>query len=130
MIREGLPIAERNVGEEHTAVLAAKASYAQILTQMGQYEEAEEILRKLSNRPQYREVSDQDGDHPDRIAALWFLTECLDKQGRAIEALETAEEVVLALQKIGGHGLGARHKIAVIAQRKIARLRGSAQEGA
>ena len=123
MIREGLPIAERNVGEEHTAVLAAKASYARLFVRMGQCEEAERILRKLVRKPQYHAMSDEDGDHPDRIAALWFLTECLETRGRLQEALETAKEVVVALQKIGGHGRGAEHKIAVKAQRRVVELR-------
>ena len=123
MIREGLPIAERNLGEEHTAVLAAKASYARLFIQMGRYEDAEKILRALIDKPQYRQVSDDDGDHPDRIAAIWFLSGCLEKQERYREALEATEEVVAALQKIGGQGQGARHKIAIKAQEKMSELR-------
>ena len=129
MIREGLPVAERNLGEEHTAVLAAKASCARLFIQVGRCEEAEEILRTLISKPKYREMSDEDGDHPDRIAALWFLTECLEKQGRFQEALEMAEEVVDAMQKIGGHGLGSKHKFAARAQGKIIELRGKVQNG-
>ena len=129
MIREGLSVAERNLGEEHTGVLAAKVSCARLFNQIGRCEEAEEILRILISKAKYREMSDEDGDHPDRIAALWFLTECLEKQGRFQEALETAEEVVDALQKIGGNGLGSKHKFAALAQRKIVEFRERVQDG-
>ena len=129
MIREGLPIAERNLGAEHTAVLASKASCARIFIQIGRCEEAEEILRTLIRKPNYREMSDEDGDHPDRIAALWFLTECLEKQGKLQEALVTAEEVVGAMQNIGGHGLGSKHKFATRAQREIVELRRRVRNG-
>jgi tetratricopeptide (TPR) repeat protein len=130
MIREGLPIAERNLGEEHTAVLAAKASCARLFIHIGRCDDAEEILRALIRKPKYREMSDEDGDHPDRIAALWFLTECLEKQGRFPEALEMAKEVVDAMQKIGGQGLGSKHKFAVRAQGKIVELRRRVPDGA
>lgn len=123
LIREGLPVAARNLGDEHTAVLAAKASCARLFILIGRCEEAEEILRTLIRKPIYSEMSDEDGDHPDRIAAVWWLTECLEKQGRFQEALKTAQEVIDAMQKIGGHGLGSRHKFAARAQRKIVELR-------
>ena len=124
MIREGLPIAERNVGEEHTVILAAKAHYAHLFIRMGRFEEAEEILRRLIRKEYYRAMSDEDGDHPDRIGALWFLTECLEKQARFRDALATAQEVVDSLQRIGGQGRGSEHKFAVRAQRKVVELRG------
>ena len=129
MIREGLPVAERNLGEEHTAVLAAKASCARLFIQIGRCEEAEEILRTLIRKAKYREMSDEDGDHPDRIAALWFLSECLEKQERFRDALEMAEEVMTAMQKIGGHGLGSKHKFITRVQGKIVELKKGVQTG-
>lgn len=129
MIREGLPAAERNLGEEHTAVLAAKASCARLFIQIGRCEEAEEILRTLIRKVKYREMSDEDGDHPDRIAALWFLTECLEKQERFEDALGMAEEVVGAMQKIGGNGLGYKHKFIARVLGKIVELKGRLRNG-
>ena len=122
MIREGLPAAERNLGEDHAAVLAAKASCARLFIQIGRCEEAEEILRALVRKAKYHEMSDEDGDHPDRIAAIWFLTECLEKQERFGEALEMAKDVVEAMQKIGGRGLGSKHKFIARVQGKIVEL--------
>ncbi|KAM7208047.1 hypothetical protein V8F20_001593 [Naviculisporaceae sp. PSN 640] len=126
MMREGIPIGERNLGEDHTGVLSAKAHYARVLIQLGRYEEAEERLSVLAQKPQYRKTSDEDGDHPDRIAAMWFLVECLEKQGKFEQARGVCEEIVVALREIGGNGLGSKHKFASIVHRKIGKLEGMA----
>ena len=121
MIREGLAIAERNIGEQHTAVLAAKSAYARILVRVGRPNEAENIFRDLAQKPQYSKTSDEDGDHPDRLAALWFLIDALEKQQKIEEALKICEALAIGLQEIGGHGhgLGSKHKIAPKVQKKI-----------
>ena len=122
MVREGITIAERNIGEEHTAVLMVKSHYARILVELGRCQEAEKIFRDLIHRPIYRKTSDEDGDHPDRIATLWFLTGCLEKQGRLAEALEVCKDIITALREIGNNGLGTKHKLKSFVQNKITEL--------
>ena len=123
MIREGLSIAARNLGDKHSAVLAARSAYSRLLIQMDRCNEAEKILREIIPKQLYQEFTDEDGDHPDRIGAMWWLVGCLEKQGRPAEALAVAEEVVQALESIGGHGKGSEHKFAKIASKTVSQLR-------
>ena len=123
IITEIIPIAERNIGEDHSAILAAKCHYSRILMELGRYNEAEEMLRVLAQKSRYEKVSDEDGDHSDRLAALWFLVRCYEEQGRAQEALDTCEDLEIALCKIGGNGLGKEHKFATRVQNKIVEIR-------
>ena len=128
MVRWGILIAERNIGEEHTAVLMVKTHYARILVELGRLQEAEEMFRRLIEKPQYRKTSDEDGNHPDRISALWFLAGCLEKQGRLQDTLATCEAITIALQEIGSNGLGAKHKFNSRLHGKIQELRHSIGE--
>ena len=123
IITEIIPIAERNIGKDHSAIIAAKCHYARILVELGRYKEAEERLRGLAQKSQYRKVSDEDGDHPDRLAALWFLVRCFEKQGMTQEALDICEDLEVALREIGGNGLGKGHKFASRLQDRIVELR-------
>jgi len=72
--------------------------------------------------------TDEDGEHPDRIIALWYLTGCLEKQGKFQEALEICECLVVSLQEIGGQGLGTKHKFATILQEEMDKLKGKIQD--
>lgn len=110
-IRHGLEIAERNFGAEHIAILMAKTVYAEVLVKMGRYAEAEAVFAILVDKKYYRQMSDSDGDHPDRLTNLWLLSRCLEDQGRWREALDVCNEFRLGLATIGGNGLGMNHKI-------------------
>ncbi|KAF2430668.1 hypothetical protein EJ08DRAFT_697146 [Tothia fuscella] len=123
MMREVISTAGVNVSEEHTVVLAAKAHYARVLTQLGRCDEAAELLRTLILKPQYRRTTDEDGDHPDRIAAMWFLAGCQEKQDKIQDALDSCEEMLAALQGIGGNGRGMNHKFRLMLLKKIDELR-------
>jgi tetratricopeptide (TPR) repeat protein len=129
MMGEVIATAGINVSEEHTVVLAAKAHHARLLVQLGRCEEGAEILRTLIHKPQYRRTTDEDGDHPDRIAAMWFLSECLEKQGKFQDALDACEGMLVALQGIGGNGRGMNHKFRLMLLRKIDELKIKLGEG-
>lgn len=128
IMREALTIAERNLGKDHFGVLAGKTHYAQVLVQLGRYEEAEEMFHAVERKPQYRNATDEDGEHPDRIIALWYLTGCLEKQGKFQEALQVCEGLMKSLQEIGGGGRGTRHKFAAILREEIDKLKGNIVE--
>ena len=123
MMRELIPVAESKVSEGHTLVLALKAHYARVLVRLGRFEEAEEIFHTLIQKSWWAGASDEDGDHPDRISALWFLSGCLEVQGKYQEALEVCMDMVMALQQIGGKGRGVKHKFTTTVLAKIAELK-------
>lgn len=123
MMKEVISTAGINVSEEHTAILSAKAHYAQLLVQLGRYEEGAEILRTLIHKPQYRRTTDDDGEHPDRIAAMWFLAGCQEKQGKFQQAIELCEEMLVALLEIGGKRQSLNHKFRLMLIKKLDELR-------
>jgi tetratricopeptide (TPR) repeat protein len=124
MIVEGLKIAERNIPKEHIALLMAKTMYAQVLSRLKKYAEAESIFYSLTDKAKYRQLADEDGDHPDRLSTLWLLEQCLEDQGKLEEALHVCEEFQAGLAAIGGQGAGMKHKIRLKVQEKIPQLQG------
>ncbi|KAH9905397.1 hypothetical protein F4778DRAFT_706498 [Xylariomycetidae sp. FL2044] len=124
IMQDAVVIAERNLGENHFGVLAGKTHYAQVLVNQGRCEEAETIFRSVIQRPQYeKSTDDKYGEHPDRLIALWYLTGCLEKQGKLGEALEICQGIMKSLREIGGRGLGAKHKFASMVQKEIEKVK-------
>ncbi|KAI1393504.1 TPR-like protein [Hypoxylon trugodes] len=82
-MKKAVIVAERNLGENHFGVLAGKTHYAQVLVHLKCYKEAEEIFYTITRKPQYQKSTDDEGgEHLDRLIALWYLTGCLEKQGK------------------------------------------------
>jgi len=106
-----LPIAERSLGENHFGTLAGKTHFAVVLVRQKRYAEAEEIFKKVVEKQRYASAAREDGDHPDRIFALWHLVECYELSGKLDEALLTIAELELVTGTIGGCGLGKLHPI-------------------
>lgn len=124
IMKPAVDTAERNLGENHFGVLAGKIHYAQVLVNQGRYEEAEEMFHMITAKPQYRQFTDDEGgEHPDRLVALWYLTGCLEKQGKFRKALEICQGLEQSLKDIGGRGLGVRHKFAAMVQEEITKIR-------
>jgi tetratricopeptide (TPR) repeat protein len=123
IMREALTIAERNLGEDHFGVLSGKTHYAQVLVRCGRCEEAEEMFYTVVEKPQYRKSTDEDGEHPDRLIALWYLIGCLEKQEKFQKALEVCEGMIESLKEIGGNGLGTQHKFAAMVQKELDKLK-------
>jgi hypothetical protein len=112
MIRAALPIAERNLGENHFGTLAGRAHLAQVLVRQGRYHEAEEIFIHVTQPQNYESASGDDGEHPDRILALWFLLNCYQLQGKIEDSICTCDGLVKSVNAIGGRGLGKGHAFA------------------
>ena len=123
IMKNAVTIAERNLGESHFGVLAGKTHYAQVLVKCGRYDEAEQIFNVVIDKPQYRKSTDEDGEHPDRVVAMWYLIGCLGKQGKYAQALEASEKMAASLGDIGGQGRGKTHKLADMLQTEIQSLR-------
>ncbi|KAF3767824.1 hypothetical protein M406DRAFT_328878 [Cryphonectria parasitica EP155] len=124
ILEEIIPIAENNpvLGPEHLAVVSAKMHYARALTLLGRFPEAEKVFALVVDKPQYRKATDEDGEHPDRLGAQWFLADCLTRQGKLQQAVDLCRETMQSLQEIGGNGLGMQHRFAGIVRNEIARL--------
>jgi tetratricopeptide (TPR) repeat protein len=124
IMKEAIPIAERNLGKEHFGVLSGKMHYAQVLVHLGRLDEAEDIFTRVVYKGQYHKLTDEDGEHPDRLIALWYLIGCLQKQGKFQKALETCEQLKVSLREIGGQGKGTQHPFASMLQEQTLILKG------
>jgi hypothetical protein len=112
IFREGIPIAEQVLGENYIGALAGKAHFAHVLMKRKLYDEAEEVLVKVVEKKKYDLSARKDGDHPDRIYALWFLIQCYQLHGKTYRALEVLGELEEVIATIGGQGLGKLHPFA------------------
>ncbi|CZR65421.1 uncharacterized protein PAC_15321 [Phialocephala subalpina] len=109
LFRAALPIAERTIGVNHFGTLAGKVRFAQVLMKQGKFEEAEEVFVKVVEKQRYASAARTDGDHPDRILALWYLVLCYESHGRIEDALVRVDELDRVVATIGGEGLGRLH---------------------
>lgn len=132
IIRTGLPAAEMNLGHDHLGVLLARTWLSQVLVRQKRYGEAEEILTSAIQRHRYKGSQREDGEHTDRIQALWFLLKCYQLQGKIEEAIIISDELWEAVHSIGGEGLGPQHIFAKLLAEKreelLAARRGSGAE--
>lgn len=102
IMRAALPIAERNLGENHFGPLAGKAQLAQILVSQRRYNEAESIFIDVIQRHRYQNGA-QNGEHLDRIMAMWYLLQCYQKQGKVEDAIHVCDEISEGLNTLGAH---------------------------
>ena len=122
VMRPALAIAERNLGKDHFGPLAGKTHLAHALTQQGKFQEAERLFSEVIEVQKYSSAARKDGEHPDRILALWYLLQCYEKQGKYDAALEKLDEMRDAFERIGGQGRGKQHPMFFKAQDRRAYL--------
>lgn len=122
LFREAIPIAERSLGENHFGTLAGKVHFAQVLVLQKRYDEAEEVFTKVIEKQRYVSAAREDGDHPDRIFALWHLVQCYELHGKIDDAIYRVAELEQAVKTIGGQGLGKLHPFAKKLQDKRTQL--------
>lgn len=120
LFRNALPIAERSLGANHFGTLAGKVHFAQVLVRQKRYDDAEDIFVKVVEKQRYASAAREDGDHPDRILALWYLLQCYELHGKLDDALGRVAELERVVETIGGEGLGKLHPFA----QKLAKKRG------
>lgn len=112
LLRTALPIAERNLGENHAGTLLGRVWLSQVLVRQQRYSEAEEILTRVVQRQRYESSAREDGEHTDRIQALWFLLKCYQMGGKIEDAIRVGIELSEAVSTIGVEGLGKQHVFA------------------
>jgi len=112
LMRAALPIAERNLGENHFGTLAGRVHLAQVLVRQKRYSEAEDIFTNVIQRQRYASGARDDGEHPDRILAMYYLLQCYQLQGKIEDAIRICDELSEGVRTIGGQGLGTVHPFA------------------
>ncbi|KAL8729496.1 MAG: hypothetical protein Q9181_004988 [Wetmoreana brouardii] len=112
LMRAALPIAQRNLGENHFGTLAGTTHLAQVLVRQGRLDEAEDMFTDVIQRQRYASSARKDGEHPDRIAAMWYLSQAYQKHGKIGDAIRVCDELLHAVSTIGGQGLGLLHPFA------------------
>ncbi|KAL8687995.1 MAG: hypothetical protein Q9218_005981 [Villophora microphyllina] len=122
LLLETLPIAQRNLGENHFGTLAGTTHLAQVLARQGRFEEAEKMFNEVIQRHRYASSARDDGEHPDRIGAMWFLINCYQSHGKIDDAIHIGNELVEAISTIGGEGLGLLHPFAKRLQTRLDEL--------
>jgi len=118
IIRTGLPVGERNLGDNHLGVLLARTFLAEVLMKQQRYGEAEQILNSVIQRHRYEGSRREDGEHVDRIQALWFMLKCYQSQGKIEKAIQIGDELWEGVHTIGGEGLGPQHIFAKLLEAK------------
>jgi tetratricopeptide (TPR) repeat protein len=118
LLRTIIPIIERNLGKGHGGVLLGRVWLSQVLARQKRYGEAEEILIEVVQRPKYKSSAREDGEHTDRIQALWFLLLCYQLQGKIEDAIRIGDELFEAVREIGGERLGEQHVFAQMLEDK------------
>ena len=115
IIQKGMTIAERNLGEDHHGVLAAKLRLALILTAQQRYDEAKTLFKFLLDRDKYAGVERTEGNikgyHSSWIFTLYQYVLFWEHQGKVKEALDSCEELCKVLE-------GSKHRIRKMAYDK------------
>ena len=101
-MRATLPIAIRNLGENHFGTLSGKTHLAQVLVRLKRYDEAEELFKDVIQRSRYEAGAREEGEHPDQIMAMWYAAELYQLRGKFEEAIRLLELVSGSLSAISG----------------------------
>lgn len=101
-MRATLPIAIRNLGENHFGTLSGKTHLAQVLVRQKRYDEAKEIFKDVIQRSRYEAGTREEGEHPDQIMAMWYAAQLHQLCGNFEEAMHLLEIVSSSLSLIGG----------------------------
>ncbi|KAF2110266.1 hypothetical protein BDV96DRAFT_501211 [Lophiotrema nucula] len=97
MIRSGLRIAERNLGETHLGTLYGKAQLGNVLMLAGKYEEAEHTLRGI-----LVVYDESNKGHADQFVAMGYLTGCCQQLGKEAEAARLRERLIKGARSLFG----------------------------
>lgn len=117
-MRALIEIATGNYGANHFAILYGRTRLTSVLVRQQRYSEAEEILLDVIEPSRYKAGARKEGDHLDRLLAMWKTMECYHLQGKVEEATELCTEVLDSLRRMGGE----KHALATMAKEKLSEL--------
>ncbi|KAI2833277.1 hypothetical protein CBS133816_642 [Aspergillus niger] len=99
ILRSGLSIAERNLGDSHIGTLMGKVILGTILINQSKFAEADSTLLDAMER--LRHLASYRGDfHPDRLGAMIELARSYKLQGRFDESIRYCDEAIEGLKQI------------------------------
>jgi tetratricopeptide (TPR) repeat protein len=98
-ILHGLPIAQRNLGEDHIAYLWGRYELAKVMIQQSRWRDAEGLLKDNIQR-QKKIFEKRGGHHPDVIGGLIALATALNALGRHSECERVVEEALHTLTRL------------------------------
>ena len=119
-MRAGIEIAAANLGDGHGGVLLGRTHLARVLVRQKRYPEAEEILLDVMELRRYKDGAREEGDHPDRLMAMWYTVDCYQLQGKVEGAMKLCTEIVGSLRQMPK---GEQHPLAIQAKEKLSELR-------
>ncbi|KAK9856554.1 hypothetical protein MYU51_000259 [Penicillium brevicompactum] len=112
LFRDGLPAAERNLGANHLGTLNGHTWRGHSYWRQGRYLEAQSVFENVMEKQRYEQSKRaEDGEHSDRLQAMWFLVHCYEDQQKIDDALSSCEELIQAVRAFGGEGLGEKHRM-------------------
>ncbi|PKY00777.1 hypothetical protein P168DRAFT_275238 [Aspergillus campestris IBT 28561] len=99
LLRSGLAIADRNLGEDHIGTLMGRTWLGAVLAHQSRFEESEATLLRVIEM--LRNISSYRGEnHPDRLSAMIQLSLCYRLQGRYDDAIQLCDRIIDGLQTI------------------------------
>ncbi|KAJ5316926.1 hypothetical protein N7508_001434 [Penicillium antarcticum] len=99
LLRSGLEIADRNLGEDNLGTLMGRTWLGTVLAHQSRFDESEATLLRVMEK--LRNISSYRGEnHPDRLNAMIQLSLCYRLQGRYDEAIRLCDRIIEGLQKI------------------------------
>ncbi|KAK3318124.1 hypothetical protein B0H66DRAFT_225887 [Apodospora peruviana] len=99
LMREGLQVADRNLGPDYMGTMHGRQVLAGILIEQGRYAEAESILVRVTEG-QKRIPSPRGDVHPDRLGSLIELCRCSFLMGKINRAIEICDEAIHGFESI------------------------------
>ena len=100
--RNGISVAERNMGATHFGTLFGKMHLGDALIKQQRLADAERLLHEVADGHSNRIVA-RKGEHPDRVKVFELLSTCFQLQGRLDEAIDACEYAIERLNTLGGY---------------------------
>ncbi len=97
LLEQSIVILEPLVGDEHPTAVAAEIDLSTVLNDLGEYAEAERLLRRALPR-----MKRDRPEHPQTYKVVGNLAMTLSLQGRALEAIELHQEVLTGFEALFG----------------------------
>lgn len=98
-ILHGLPIAKRNLGEDHIAYLWARYELAKVMMKQFRWPEAKDLLENNIGR-QKKIFEKRGGHHPDVVGGMIELATVFNALGMHLECERITDEALLSLARL------------------------------
>jgi hypothetical protein len=87
-----------NHRQKISLLTSSSLKQSQVPVHQKRYSKAEDILTKVVQRQGNENSAREDGEHTDRIQALWFLLQCYQLQSKIEDAIRIGNELSEAVK--------------------------------